>query len=90
MENQPFEYECPICKKKIVAWTQRALRDITEDHEYRHRRETGEFHNAVTEPGTSIIVYEERNYDILPLTAADIGFLKTRHIKVDEQDKPDA
>lgn len=88
MEHQPFEWTCPTCRKLVMTWTQKALRDEMEHHEYRHRKEEEELRRNSEVNETAMVVYEEKNYDILPLTVIDVGFLRTRHIKVDEQDMP--
>lgn len=92
MDHQPFEWTCPTCKKPIITWTQKALRDSIEHHEYKHRKEVEGFRKDEEQKRaeSAIVPYQQRNYDILPLTATDVGFLETRGIRVDEQDKPNA
>lgn len=81
--NRPYEWNClrPGCKKFIMAYTQQGLHLLTEEHMYQHDREDRESrrNKAIEYTGP------KKDYNILKMTLQDIGFLKTRGIKLDDQ-----
>lgn len=82
--NAPnYEWKCPRegCKKFIVAYTEGGLRTLSEEHIYQHMREDRE-RGEITK---SIILFRPPDYDILQVTATDIGFLKARGIALDDK-----
>lgn len=97
-EEQPkFEWSCPRlgCKKYIVSYTERGMRLLSEEHILQHMREdresptlgqiTQKINEEVKAKSDALAIVEEKDYNILKLTAVDIGFLKTRLIKIDDQ-----
>ena len=78
-----YKWKCPRlgCKKEFMTYTEGALQSLINIHERDHANETAD----------NIKKYEElkkilppRNPNKLVLNPLDITFLKTRHIKIDE------
>jgi hypothetical protein len=82
-----FEWTCQRigCKKFIGTYTERGLNLLVEDHMSQHQRED-------TERGvmsTAMAVFVRKDYNVLRLTPVDMGFLKTRGIKIDDETEVD-
>lgn len=89
MTEQKFEWKCPRqhCVKEIIAYTERGMRLLAEEHIYKHIREDREKAANMLEgkqEQTAMTIYEPKDYDILKLTRSDIGFLRTRGIAIDD------
>lgn len=78
-----FTWSCPHdgCKKYIACYTEKARRYLTEEHLQVHRRE------LVDREATARVlqVLLAKNQNELHLSLTDIGFLKSRGIKADDQ-----
>lgn len=85
MTDQKFEWKCPRlgCTKEILAFTQRGMNLLAEEHIYKHMREDRE-KAAQPNPEAAIEVYKPKDYDTLRVTKSDIGFLRTRGIQIDD------
>lgn len=84
MNLETHRWNCPrpSCKKFYMSYTEKGLQLLSEEHMDQHRREDREMQNqAVT---ALEYVGPRKDYDILNLTAKDIGFLKTRGIAIDK------
>jgi hypothetical protein len=73
----------PGCKKFIMAYTEGGLRALTDEHVAQHVREDRE--NQHIRDQAIEYIGPRRNHNILELTLADIGFLKTRGIALDDK-----
>ena len=85
VEDPKFEWSCPRlgCKKQIIAYTERGMNLLAEEHIYQHTKE--DHANNVKPKTDSIQVYKPKDYDTLRLTRDDIDFLKTRMIAIDDK-----
>lgn len=82
-DNGPrFTWDCdhPGCRKYIACYTQHGLNILREEHISTHRREQ----KSDTESKQILDRIRDKNINKLDLTLTDIGFLKTRGIKIDE------
>lgn len=85
MNTGKYEWKCPRegCKKFIVAYTEGGLRALAEEHIYQHMRED---RLASDSPAVkSTVLFRPPDYNTLRLAAADIGFLKTRGVALDDK-----
>jgi hypothetical protein len=82
--NPLLEWRCPrwpACKKEIIAVSEAGLRVLSEQHMDQHYREDRDKRQD-TEDTSSI--ESDKDYSVLNITAQDVGFLRTRHIKIDD------
>jgi hypothetical protein len=84
-EDEKFEWHCPRlgCKKQIVAYTKRGMELLADEHIYQHTKE--DHANNLKPKINETQAYKSKDYDTLRLTRADIDFLKTRMIAIDDK-----
>lgn len=94
MIEKRFEWVCPRqeCRKYIGAYTDQGMRSLRDQHIAQHMREDRavEIQNiqpkALPEAKPELpFVIKERDYNILLMSKSDLAFLKTRGIKVDDE-----
>lgn len=79
-----YPWNCPRdgCKKFIMAYTEGGLRSLVEEHMAQHTRED----RQQVQQSTAIALFRPPvDYNTLKVTSRDLGFLKTRGIKIDEK-----
>jgi hypothetical protein len=85
MNLNDHTWNCPRigCKKFVMAYTETGLRALTDEHIAQHIREDREIQQA----RNMAIEYigPRRDYDVLSLSQADVCFLKTRGIAIDDK-----
>jgi hypothetical protein len=89
---EKHEWQCPRegCDRFIMAYSKSGIEKLIEEHLYVHsqqdredelKRRQEEVENLTKELAS---IQPNKNDNLLVLTAQDIAFLKTRHIKIDE------
>jgi len=80
--DQPFEWTCKRdgCKRFLMAWTDKGLQMEIERHMDRHYQEDV----LAGIQSTALTLYKRPNYETLLINTSDAGFLRTRHIKLDD------
>ena len=75
-------WSCPYdgCKKYIACWSATGLNYLREEHVSKHRQQEKADSTLVA----ALARLRERNPNKLPVSLTDIGFLKTRGIKLDD------
>ena len=79
-----FRWDCPHknCKREIVAWSKNGLDRLAEMHLDEHYKE---HRDRIAKIETALSVKKKpEEYQKLRVNWADIGFLKTRGIAIDE------
>jgi hypothetical protein len=89
----PYEWTCsnPGCKASFATFSQEAIDQMREEHLHQHRQEETEVEIKRREEEARKLAEElnlltKKNYNCLRLTGLDLSFLKTRHIKTDDED----
>lgn len=77
-----FTWSCPYdgCKKYIATWTENGMRILREKHLTAHRKQD----KADGTLAGALAKLRQKDLNKLDVTLIDIGFLKTRGIKIDE------
>jgi hypothetical protein len=83
-DGPQFKWDCTrlACKKFIAAYTESGMKMLIEEHLAQHRREDME--QGMLSASVSLF-RGPRNHNVLRVTPTDMGFLKTRGIKIDDQ-----
>ena len=93
--NLPYEWSCdrPGCKASFATFSQQAIDQMREEHLYQHRQEDADTEQQIAERerearelAEALNLLTKKNYNCLKLTGLDLSFLKTRHIKIDDED----
>jgi hypothetical protein len=95
MIEKRYEWSCPRqeCNKPISAFTEAGMKALRDQHIAQHMRQDREVQIKKVEEVKALpeakpelpVVFVERDYDILLMTRADLAFLKTRGVKVDDE-----
>lgn len=79
------EWHCPRCGRGVFAYTEGAFKSMCDVHIAQHIRDDEKERQKAQAMTTAIQVFIPKDYDRLILTPTDIGFLRTRGIKIDDQ-----